>query len=249
MKPKTPSSVILRIDDIDTTTTPGELRRVYEPCWARDIPACLSITPAPGEGDVRENGSLVAFLDRLWRDGLVELLLHGWQHAYGELASGSTDQIRARIEAGLAVLRGAWPGIPIRVLVPPHEHLSLAGLEAARQLSLDVCTTWAASRGGTRWAHWRARLRRWAGWPLAPAGRGLWPTDVRLLDFRGPERADRPVTERVLRLGKRWSTPVVFVQHYRRLLESRRLEERWFDWLTWMAAWPDVQFVRFCDAR
>lgn len=247
IKPASRCHAILRIDDVYPATTPKELQRLFEPCWERGVPVCFSIVPSSGHGDVRDNDSLISFLGRLWRQGLVEILLHGWRHERGELAGGSADAIRARLGAGLRVLHEAWPDIEVRVLVPPHEHLSLAGLDAARQLNLDICATWSATRGGTRWAHWWSRLRRWAGWPMAPSRRGLWPTDIGLLDFVGPAKGVRPATERVLRLARRWRTPVVFVQHLWRLLESEYVRERWLRWLAWMTSRADVQFVRFCD--
>jgi predicted deacetylase len=247
IKPASRCRAIVRIDDVYPGTAPEELQRLYEPCWEHGVPVCFSVVPSSGQGDVRDNVSLVAFLDRLWRAGVIEILLHGWRHERGELAGEAADTIRGRLEAGLSVLHEAWPDIEVRVLVPPHEHLSPAGLHAARQLNLDVCATWSATRGGTRWAHWWSRLRRWAGRPAAPSRRGLWPTDIGLLDFVGPARVDRPATERALRLGSRWRTPVVFVQHPWRLLESEDVQERWLRWLAWMTARPDVQFVRFCD--
>jgi hypothetical protein len=238
---------ILRVDDVFPSTTPDELRRAYEPCWERDVPVCFSVIPYSSEGDVRDNGALVSFLDQLWRAGLVEIVLHGFRHEYGELAHGSTRAIRGRLEAGLTVLRDAWPEAEIRVVVPPHEHLSPAGLDAAHQLGLDVCGTWAATHGGTRWAHWWGRLRKWAGWSLAPAARSIWPTDIALLDFQGPEQEDRVGTGHVMRLGRRWSTPIVFVQHHQLLSASEKCLARWVGWLAWMTARADVRFVRFCD--
>ena len=129
---------------------------------------------------------------------------------------------------------------------PANLALSPEGLQAAHQLNLDVCGTWAATHGGARWAHWWGRVRRSVGWPLAPARRGIWPTDVTLLDFEGRDEEDRSVTERLLRFGKRWSSPVVFVQHHWAISDAES-QERWLRWLTWMATRLDVRFVRFCD--
>jgi hypothetical protein len=240
---------ILRVDDIDAATALADLWQVYRPCWERGIPVCLSIIPysLPPWGRAGVGGDLGAFLTAQYRAGLVEIALHGWQHRYGELADGSVEAIRERLEAGLAALRDAWPDVPIRVLVPPHEYLSRAGLQAARELALDVCSTWAATHGGTRWAHWWGRLRRRVGLPFAPAKAGLWPTDVDVLDFERCEESDWPATERLLWLAGRWDAPVVFVQHYRRVLETGGVYARWLRWLERATACPDVQFVRFCD--
>jgi hypothetical protein len=240
---------ILRADDIDVATAPADLWRVYGLCWERGNPVCLSVVPysLPPCERAGVEGELVAFLAEQYRAGLVEIALHGWQHEYGELAQGSVNAIRRRLEAGLAALRNAWPDVPVRVLVPPHEHISQAGLQAARELGLEICSTWAATRGGTRWAHWWGRLRRRVGLPFAPAKAGLWPTDVDVLDFEGHEESDWPATEWLLSLAGQWDAPVVFVQHYRRVLENVSVCARWLRWLERVMACPDVQFVRFCD--
>jgi hypothetical protein len=87
-------------------------------------------------------------------------------------------------------------------------------------------------------------LRRWAGYPFAPASHNRWPTDVDVLDFAGPEGGDWPVTWRLLRLAEGLQTPVVFVQHPWRV--QTRLD-RWRRWLDQIMALPDVQFERFSD--
>jgi hypothetical protein len=263
MKQDKPARVILRADDVHGATTPVDLRLAYGQCWEKGLPVCLAVIPRSayrfgGMGiglvppiDIRDNPDLIRFVAKLCdhRPPLAEITLHGWQHRYGEMAEKSVEPIQQRIEAGLAVLRDAWPDLPVRVLVPPHDYLSRAGLRAARQVGLMVCSTWAATRGGTRLAHWWGQFRRWRGRPFAPARRGLWATDVSPIDF-DEERADDG-TERLLDLARRWGSPVVLVQHYWRLLDTESRPNarhaRWLDWLERMLSYSDVQFVRFSD--
>lgn len=191
--------VILRADDINALTDPAQLQRVYRPLWERGVPVCLSVIPrsathftargpqAVEPVDLREAPALCDFLTGLARAGLAEIALHGYEHRYGELASGTQAQLAERITAGLELLREALPGVPVQVLVPPHDHISPAGVRAARQLGLRLCSSWAACHGGTRLAHFWSRVRRRAGWLAEPLRGGCWATDCDLLDFDSPE--------------------------------------------------------------
>lgn len=246
--------VILRVDDIHGGTQPDQLFQLYRDCWGRGIPVCFAVVPdsaAQGSPFGRQlewgqNPALGRLLADLYGSGLIEILLHGWRHLPGELAGQDQAAIRGRLEAGLARLHNVWPDIPIGVLVPPHDHLSAAGLQAARELGLEICSSWAACHGGTRRAHWWGRLRGWLGRPFGQAGAGLWPTDIDLLDL-SKERDDPKDTARLLRSAARQQTPVVFVQHYWRIADSPERLRRWRVWLSWMADQPDVAFTRFCD--
>lgn len=256
--------VILRADDICATTDPAALRRIYGPCWARGHPVALALipasayrftsggpTPAPPT-PIDGNRALCALLGTLARQGLVEFLLHGWQHRPGEMAQGTVNEIGARLDAGLTVLRRAFPEARVRVMAPPHEYCSPAGIAAARERGLTICSTWAATHGGRRRAHGWGRVRRWLGRPFAPPRDGRWPTDVDVLAFHGGAQAnDEQRTAHLLSLAERWDTPVVFPHHYWQLLDTDGAPNaqytRWTRWLTRLQARADVAFVRFCD--
>lgn len=278
-------TVILRADDICARTDLDALKRVYDPCWERGWPVCLAVIPHSAyqfsaEGifpvearSISEHTALVDFVADLAQAGLVEVLLHGWEHHWGELA-GHNNVIRAqhaaplqhpsiheKLEAGLQVLREAWPNISVKVLVPPHDYLSREGLAAAKALGLQVCSTWAATHGGTGLAHWRGKLRHRMGWDFAPPQDSSWPTDITLLDFAGEAEGDWPETQQLLGLAARWSSPVVFVQHYWQLIDHKIVGERrasplqsdmqkfqrWRDWLARMEQEDGIHFTRFCD--
>jgi hypothetical protein len=241
--------VILRVDDICAHTNPADLSMIYGPCWERGFPVCFSVIPqsayrfepagpVPAQPmDIRQNRELVDLLNERVRAGLVEVALHGWQHHYGEWAS--PDGLEGRVRRD--VLQDLWP---VRVAVPPFDDLSWAGYRALRRAGFGICSSWAATHGGTRPAHWIGRVRRRVGWPFAPAAPHRWPTDVDLLDFAGRDDDDWPITLRLLRLAERWRTPVVFVQHPWR---TGAQVDRWRRWLDRIAALPDVRFERYSN--
>jgi len=258
---------ILRADDICASTRLDDLCRIYAPVWAQGWPVCLSVIPhaayeftAGGivpisSRPITDHPALVDFLAAQLRAGLVEITLHGWQHHYGELAGNAADTMRQRLESGLALLREAWPEASIRVLVPPHDDLSAAGVQAARSLNLQICSTYAATRGGARWVHWQGRLRRWLGVPSTPRD-GLWPTDITLLDFNGDSAYDWPETLALFRRGDLIGRPqngkckdysIIFTQHYWHILANADRRHRWQNWLTRIKAETNVEFRRFAD--
>jgi len=258
--------VILRVDDIHGATDPEQLWQLYSPCWEQGIPVCLSVIPRSvlrfqaeiadeqEEQDIRRNKALVAFIADLLQREMVEIALHGWRHHRHDLVNGGSQAIGSRLASGLSILNETWPAARVRVLVPPFELMGRDGLEAARGLGLDICSTWATCHGGSRLAHWGSRWRRWRGLRFDRAGDGLWPTDIDLLDFKGPERRDGPQTERLLGLAGRWRSPAVFVQHYWRLFDGQvrdrgdhvgQLMGRWRGWLEAMLKRPDIRFRTF----
>jgi hypothetical protein len=279
--------VILRADDICALTDPVQLHQVYGPHWERGLPVCLSVIPrsaarftahgpeAIAPTDLREAPALCAFLTELARTGLVEIALHGYEHRTGELAASTQAQIAARLAAGLELLRAALPGVAITVLVPPHDALSPAGLRAARQLGLRLCSSWAACHGGTRLAHLWSRIRRRAGLSVATLRGGCWATDCAVLDFGdpGPEAAPAPegcdfgvsepkmnatptstmTTRRLLARFGASQAPIALPQHYWRLLDAAgKPNARHAQWLQWLAAYvfaspAAVEFVRYGD--
>lgn len=236
---------ILRVDDICAATDVNDLLYLYDYCWNHQVPVCFSVIPFSAyrfttEGsvptelcDIRHNRELVIFLQKLQQARLVEITLHGWQHHYGELVQGKN--IAACIQKGLDLLND-FSSEPVRVLVPPHDFLSSEGLAIAHSKKLTVCSTWAATHGGTRRAHWHGKWRRWRGRPFAPYANGCWPTDIETLDW--------VTSQRLMRLGSRWRSPVIFVQHYWQLL---RRHEQLNQWLLNMTEVANVQFCRFAD--
>ncbi len=281
--------VILRADDICALTVPAHLQQVYGPLWERGLPVCLSVIPrsatrftahgpeATPPTSLREAPALCDFLTELARAGLVEIALHGYEHRYGELVTGKQAQIAERLTAGLELLRAALPGIPTgsccRVLVPPHDALSPAGVRAARQLGLRLCSTWAACHGGTRLAHLWSRVRRRAGLSVALLRGGYWATDCAVLDFadraavHGPAgrhsktsdakmdtaTASLLTTRKLMARFSASQSPIALPQHYWRLLdETGAPNARHTSWRRWLdefvtAAPTAVEFVRYGD--
>lgn len=255
--------IILRVDDIHAYTTPHELEWIYGACWQANIPVCFAVIPYSAytfsetelhatlsePADIRQNPALVSFLQKRQRENLVELMLHGYQHHYGELADGDVDDIRQTMVMGYKIMQETFPDQPIKILVPPHDYLSQHGLMIADELGLGVCSTWAAIHGNTRLAHWQSQIRQWRGKYTGSPQQGRYATDTKLLDFEGDSAKDWHDTQHLL--NQSTDHPVIFVQHYWQLIGqgSNATERfaRWRRWLEQMKAQPNVEFCRFTD--
>jgi hypothetical protein len=155
---------IIRDDDISFFTTPDLLEAVYERVWERRIPVCLSVIPAhranvrvrrrglPYDPNIppkfrgrdqtfpiTDNPALCAYLRERAREGLVELVLHGYSHDWHEFATEDVPLLRQKLDDGLALLRQAFPDVPIRAFVAPYDVISLVALELVLERGLDVC--------------------------------------------------------------------------------------------------------------
>jgi hypothetical protein len=246
------NSIILRVDDVNTTTSPADLERVYGTWWSAGWPVCFSVIPcsafwfsAEGVSSIASaalttNRELCAFLREKAGAGLVEIALHGYAHRFGELVARNAQD---RLVDGLAALHAALPGLRVRVLVPPHDYLTGDGLKAAHALGLTVCSSWAATHGGGRWAHWQERLRRWSGRPCGLLRAGRLPTDIHLLDFARDETWAK--TEAQLRRAWRSGIVPVLTQHYW-LIRGERLR-RWLAWIGHFEQIPAVQVETYAD--
>ncbi|PJF33225.1 MAG: hypothetical protein CUN49_19100, partial [Candidatus Thermofonsia Clade 1 bacterium] len=81
-----------------------------------------------------------AFLNRKAQQGLVEICLHGYTHAYHEFASRDADLLATKVRAGLAMLRDAFPAAEIRTFIAPYDVVSPEAIRAVLDAELDLCT-------------------------------------------------------------------------------------------------------------
>jgi len=88
----------IRDDDVSYWTTPTSLKSVYEPLWSKGIPVSLAVIPFAVksyhqedrslfyqeiiEKPIDENKPLVALLKVEIEKGLVEIMMHGYNHLY-----------------------------------------------------------------------------------------------------------------------------------------------------------------------
>lgn len=158
------AQAIVRDDDISYFTTPALLDAVYTRLWERRIPVCLSVIPKQRANvrvqrrgrpydpnvppkfrgqdklfPVTENPTLCEYLRKLAREGLVELMLHGYSHDWWEFATEDTALLRQKLDDGMSELRRAFPDVPIRAFIAPYDRLSPVALRMIHDLGLDVC--------------------------------------------------------------------------------------------------------------
>jgi hypothetical protein len=148
--------IILRDDDTSYFTTPAMLERVYAPLWERGIPVCLAVIPAHHGnivlpfGDqpfidpnihpdyrrqdhrfpITENAELCGFLNRMAREGLIEICLHGYDHHWPEWQVDERAIAEARLRAGRDIFDAAFPGLAIRTFITPYDAISGPALDA-----------------------------------------------------------------------------------------------------------------------
>lgn len=160
-----PLQAIIRDDDTSYFTTPAMLEAVYGPVWARGVCVSLAVIPAhqgmtrvmhrrgrpydpnvppkfrgnPQHFTVDANSELCRFLLQQVERGVVEILLHGYDHAYHEFAITDIHAIERKLDAGVAIFQRAFPGIPIRGFIAPYDRISRQALDAVLDRGWDLC--------------------------------------------------------------------------------------------------------------
>jgi hypothetical protein len=159
-------TLIIRDDDTSYFTPPEKLQAIYGALWAQHVPISLAVIPAL-RGDVRvlhregapydpcippehrgstqtynvaENRALCAFLNDKIQQGLVEICLHGYTHAYHEFAQRDSDLLARSVRDGLAMLRDAFPTAELRTFVAPYDVMSPEAIRVVLDAGLSLCT-------------------------------------------------------------------------------------------------------------
>ena len=148
-------TIIFRDDDTSYFTTPQRLETVYGRVLEAGLPVCLAVIPAvfgdarvywtdgnphdpgippafrgtPACYSVLENRELCAFLNELAAQGLVEICLHGYTHAFYEFITHDRAVIQRKLDAGLALLERAFPAARVKTFIAPYDRLSPVALE------------------------------------------------------------------------------------------------------------------------
>jgi peptidoglycan/xylan/chitin deacetylase (PgdA/CDA1 family) len=145
-------SLVFRDDDTSYFTTPALLEQVYAPVWERNQPVCLSVIPhhyaniqvanvgidpniAPAwRGQDRrfpviDNAELCAYLNNLVKQGLVEIVLHGYDHVWMEFKSPDINGLRKKLRDGRALLEEAFPHAPITTFIAPYNAVTNASID------------------------------------------------------------------------------------------------------------------------
>jgi peptidoglycan/xylan/chitin deacetylase (PgdA/CDA1 family) len=144
--------VIFRDDDTSFFTTPDMLEQVYAPVWEKRHPVCLSVIPqhyaniqVPNIGvdpnvapayrgqeqrySVLDNVPLCAWLNDRVKEGLVEIVLHGYDHVWLEFQAPDIDMLRRKLRDGRALLEKAFPHAPISTFIAPYNAVTNASID------------------------------------------------------------------------------------------------------------------------
>jgi hypothetical protein len=157
---------IIRDDDTSFFTRPEQLETIYGRLWERNIPVCIAVVPAqradvrvqhrPGipfdpsippqyrgldrEFPITENRELCAFLNQKAREGLIEIVLHGYSHEYMEFTSEDKTRIGNKLMEGRKLLDAAFPDARIKTFIAPYDRISKTALNAVVGFGYNLCT-------------------------------------------------------------------------------------------------------------
>lgn len=158
--------MILRDDDTSFFSSPALLEKIYSRLWEKGLPICLAVIPAqnanvrimhrpdkrydpsipPGyrgqdqSFPVSENTELCAYLNQRAREGLVEIMLHGYAHTYMEFAAEVETVLRQKITDGQAILEKSFPDAQIKTFIGPYDKISKTGIEILLEMGFNICT-------------------------------------------------------------------------------------------------------------
>lgn len=159
-------TIIIRDDDTSFFTSPDLLERIYGKLWEYGHPVCLSVVPAhnanvrvthrPGnpidpsvariyrgqdhDFSIRENIALCAFLKAQYERELVEICLHGYNHAYMEFGTQDQTVIEDKLAAGRRIFDAAFADVPITTFIAPYDNLSQSALRAVLDSGYNIST-------------------------------------------------------------------------------------------------------------
>jgi peptidoglycan/xylan/chitin deacetylase (PgdA/CDA1 family) len=163
---------IIRDDDTSFFTQPEQLETIYGRLWERNIPVCIAVIPAqradvrvqhrpgtpydPGippqyrgqdrEFPVTANRELCAFLNEKAREGLVEIVLHGYSHEYMEFVLpdkftvDDEHRIAKKLVEGRQMLSETFPDARIKTFIAPYDRISQRAVGMVLGFGFNLCT-------------------------------------------------------------------------------------------------------------
>jgi hypothetical protein len=245
------SRFAIRDDDTSFFTQPEELEDVYGPVWGR-CPISLAVIPfsvpvhrwnrfpdpegTGGPKALGENRALVEYLRERVSAGMVEIMLHGYNHEYREYNGNWVAEYRWKPESRLRqeTMEGKryleeLLGCRIKVFVPPSNSISKGGILAVEAAGLHLSGI--MGKGGDRpfsFSYLESYVKRWAY--RATTGRPF-PRSLRLGNHK--ELVAYALTPRASRTGllsaiercDRIEAPFVLATHYWEVRADARLRE------------------------
>jgi hypothetical protein len=244
-------SFSIRDDDTSFFTTPNELDTVYGPYWGK-IPISLATVPfsspvhrgmsfnpaysADSEMPLGENKVLTDWLIDKVKSGQVEIMLHGYNHAYrqikgqwiGEYGWKPWPQLAQETKRGKAYLESLLK-TQIKVFVPPSNTIGKAGIQAVRMANLYLSGI--MGKGGDRpftMDYIPAYAKRWA-WRLRHGDAYPFPLryggHTELRAYALTPRADADQLVRSLERCARLQAPFVLATHYWEFKDCRDMHK------------------------
>ena len=162
-------TIIFRSDDAEAYFGLDLLRTITDTLISNGVPQTVGVIPSHPSGDVLgDDPAMVAYLNTIKANPLVELALHGYTHSSYEFDSLTQAQAESRIDSGLAVMN-QYLGMKPVTFIPPYNAFS-TGTPAACK-----------SRGLTRFS--AATFSDTAAWTESPAGLLHVPSVVDFQDW------------------------------------------------------------------
>jgi peptidoglycan/xylan/chitin deacetylase (PgdA/CDA1 family) len=230
----------IRDDDTSFFTNPDVLDAVYGPYWGK-VPISLATVPFSGpehrgksfnpaysadsEMPLGENKLLTEWLIKKIKSDQVEIMLHGYNHAYrkisghwvGEYGWKPPAQIVKETKRGKAYLESLLD-TKVRVFVPPSNTIGKTGIQALRMANLNLSGI--MGKGGDRpftADYLPAYAKRWA-WRFLHGDAYPFPLryggHTELRAYALTPRADSDQLVRSLEHCARIHAPFVLATHY-----------------------------------
>ena len=125
-------TIIIRDDDAEAYFDTDLLEFITDTLITNGIPQTIAVIPANTNSEtLGDDTELVAYLNTIKTNSLVELALHGYRHSDNEFGSLTLAQAQSKIVAGLAILNQVVGVTPI-TFVPPDDAFNTNTLTACK---------------------------------------------------------------------------------------------------------------------
>ncbi len=279
--------IIVRDDDTSFFTAPEMLETVYASLWEKGHPVSLSVIPFISTSEVKhnfikkilnsdfdlnappafrgtnrefpvgDNEALCNFLKEYLSKGLVEILLHGFNHT-GEYLEEDTQSIETHLNKGIKTLENLFPDIRVKTVVPPYEMLSAKARDFIIGKGLNISTDFESFniKGRIdRIKQWRYMLRKKLTSKIMPrttasfkGQRAFFGVNLFLPQKDAKECFDYAV--KVFDECRREEKPLICVNHYWYFFddwkgEKSDLLDAWHNFIDYADSFTDTEWVTF----
>jgi len=278
--------MVIRDDDTSCLTSRLELETLYAPLWEKGLPVCLSVIPAH-YSDIKleyyeqkfdydpnitpiyqgiaqhhfilDNSELSTYLDALVRQGVVEVVLHGFSHKYHEFAIEDSNKLQALLDGGCSMLRLALPEAGTSTFIPPYDYLSAQATQIVLGKSYDLCTSMLTlkSNGSFIGIGENNKVELVVGNSLCSLLRSgnqfVYTSDQYFFnDTDSPDNCLKNASKALDQALNTASPFIICANHYWEFSRHHQamgatLLSKWHQFVSEVLATPEVQIVRFSD--